>query len=100
MCLAIPGQVVALGAPDPLAPMGQVDFGGVVKDVCFAYLPDVQLGEYVLVHVGFAISRIDEQAAHETLATLASLEAYEEDAFDELEPSDPPGRPPRPEGPR
>jgi hydrogenase expression/formation protein HypC len=93
MCLAIPGQVVALGAPDPLAPMGQVDFGGVVKEVCFAYLPDVQLGEYVLVHVGFAISRIDEQAAHETLATLASLEA-----FDELEPADPPPEPP--EGPQ
>lgn len=73
--------------------MGQVDFGGVVKDVCFAYLPDVQLGEYVLVHVGFAISRIDEEAAHETLAALASLDAYEEEAFDDGEPSAPPSSP-------
>jgi hydrogenase expression/formation protein HypC len=78
MCLAIPGQVIALGTPDPLARMGKVDFGGVVKEVCFAYVPEVAVGDYVLVHVGFAISRIDRQAAETTWQTLAELEALEE----------------------
>lgn len=53
--------------------MAEVDFGGVRKDVCLQYLPDTTVGEYVIVHVGFAIQRLDEQSALETLATIARM---------------------------
>ncbi len=67
--------------------MGKVDFGGVRKEVCLVYLPDVEVGEYVIVHVGFAIQRIDEAAAQKTLATFAELGVLA-DAIDELRSSD------------
>ena len=63
MCLAVPGKVVEITGEGELR-MGKVDFSGVQRQACLAYVPEVQLGDYVLVHVGFAISRIDEQAAH------------------------------------
>jgi hydrogenase expression/formation protein HypC len=53
--------------------MGRIDFGGVVRQACLAYLPEAEPGDYVLVHVGFAISRIDEQAARETLEALRQI---------------------------
>jgi hydrogenase expression/formation protein HypC len=53
--------------------MARVDFGGVMRRVCLAYVPEAQVGDYVLVHVGFAISRVDEEAARETLAALEAL---------------------------
>ena len=63
MCLGVPGRVVEI-VPNAIGvPSGRVDFGGVVKEVCFAYTPDAQVGEYVVVHVGFAISKIDELEA-------------------------------------
>jgi hydrogenase expression/formation protein HypC len=73
MCLAIPGRVVSLAPDGDGLPMGKVDFGGVVKDVCFAYLPDVAVGEYALIHVGFALHRIDQQTARDTLALMEDL---------------------------
>jgi hydrogenase expression/formation protein HypC len=73
VCLAIPGRVTAVFDTDGLR-MGKVDFGGVVKDVCLAYLPDVATGAYVVVHAGFAISRLDEAAALATLRDFAALE--------------------------
>lgn len=83
MCLGIPGRVVEVFQRDEL-PMGKVDFGGVRKDVCLAYTPDVQPGEYVLVHVGFALSRIEESEAQETLRILREVaEAEEGDEPDE-----------------
>ncbi len=72
MCLAVPGKVVEITGEGELR-MGKVDFSGVQRQACLAYVPEVRLGDYVLVHVGFAISRIDEQQARETLATLAEL---------------------------
>jgi hydrogenase expression/formation protein HypC len=51
--------------------MGKVDFGGIVREVCLAYVPEAEVGDYVIVHVGFAISQLDEQEAHETLKLLA-----------------------------
>lgn len=73
MCLAVPGKVIEI-RPDALnMPMGRVSFGGITKEVCFAYTPEVQVGEYVLVHVGFALSRVDEEEAHKTLAILAEM---------------------------
>ena len=57
--------------------MGRVNFGGVVKEVCLAYLPDLAVGDYAIVHVGFAISRIDEASAQETLRTLEEIGSLE-----------------------
>ena len=71
MCLGIPGQVVAIHGDDPLMRMGKVDFGGVVREVSLAYVPEAEIGDYVIVHVGFAISRLDEQEAQETLQLMA-----------------------------
>lgn len=76
MCLAVPGRVESVHEDRGLR-MGRVNFGGVVKEVCLAYLPDLAVGDYVLVHVGFAISRIDETAARETLRTLEAIGAIE-----------------------
>ena len=72
MCLGIPGKVIEI-RDDAGLPMGKVDFGGVRKDACLAYIPEVQLGDYVIVHVGFAISRVDEEEALKTLEILATM---------------------------
>jgi hydrogenase expression/formation protein HypC len=72
MCLGIPGRITAMTDSDGLL-MGTVDFGGVRKDVCLAYVPDARLGEYVIVHVGFAIARVDQAEAERTLAVLRAM---------------------------
>ena len=72
MCLAVPGRVVEITGEGELR-MGRVDFSGVQRQACLAYTPEVEIGDYVLVHVGFAISRIDEQAAMETLEALEQI---------------------------
>jgi hydrogenase expression/formation protein HypC len=72
MCLAIPGRVVAIADVDDTL-MAEVEFGTVRKQVCLSYIPDVAVGEYVIVHVGFAIQRLDEQSALETLADFERL---------------------------
>ncbi|HUL78055.1 MAG TPA: HypC/HybG/HupF family hydrogenase formation chaperone [Vicinamibacteria bacterium] len=77
MCLAVPGKIVEIAGEGELR-MGKVDFSGVQRQACLAYVPEAQLGDYVLVHVGFAISRIDEEQAMETLATLREISALEE----------------------
>lgn len=72
MCLAVPGVVESI-RDEHGTRMGRVNFGGVVKDVCLAYLPDIAVGDYTIVHVGFAISKIDEASALATLATFKQL---------------------------
>jgi hydrogenase expression/formation protein HypC len=72
MCLAVPGRVVGIGERNGTR-MARVDFGGVVKDVCLAYLPDVGVGEYVIVHVGFALQRLDEESARSSLELFGQL---------------------------
>ena len=72
MCLAVPGRVVGVEERHDTV-MAEVDFGGVRKDVCLQYLPDVGVGDYVIVHVGFAIQRLDERSALETLAEFERL---------------------------
>jgi hydrogenase expression/formation protein HypC len=72
MCLGIPGKVIEI-RDDAGLPMGKVDFGGVRKEACLAYIPEIQLGDYVIVHVGFAISRVDEEEALKTLEILAEM---------------------------
>jgi hydrogenase assembly chaperone HypC/HupF len=73
MCLAVPGRVLSIADRDG-TPFADVDLGGVEREVCLAYLPDVEVGDYVIVHVGFAIQRLDEESARETLALLDELE--------------------------
>ena len=70
MCLAIPGQILSVAAGDPLMRTARVSFGGLVKEICLAYVPEAQVGDYVIVHVGFAISVLDETAALRTLEHL------------------------------
>ena len=72
MCLAVPGKIVSIEERDETR-MAKVDFGGVVKDVCLAYLPEIRVGDYTIVHVGFAIQKLDEASALETLAMFNSL---------------------------
>ncbi len=72
MCLGIPGKLVEIHEQDDL-PMGRVEFGGILKDVCLAYTPEARIGDYVLVHVGFAISRMDEVEAQETFKLLEEI---------------------------
>jgi len=80
MCLGVPGKVVSI-EENPLGiTMGKVSFGGIIKDVCLAYVPDVQVGDYVVVHVGFAISKIDEEQAKAVFELLEQIEEQEEDA--------------------
>jgi hydrogenase expression/formation protein HypC len=73
MCLAVPGQVASI-AGDDLMRVGRVDFGGVVKEINLAYTPEARIGDYVLVHVGFAISVIDEEEAGRIFDHLRALD--------------------------
>lgn len=78
MCLGIPGRILDI-RDDAGLPMGTVDFGGVRREVCLAYVADaVQPGDYVVVHVGFAISRVDEEEAQRTYEVLKEMSQLEE----------------------
>ena len=81
MCLAVPGRVISLEDRDDTR-MAEVDFGGVRKEVCLEYVPDVVVGEYVVVHVGFAIQRLDEESATATLDSFERLGILEEEFGD------------------
>lgn len=77
MCLAIPGKIVQL-LDTPGVRMAKVDFGGVAREACLEYLPEAVVGDYVLVHVGFAISKVDEEEAAKTFAILRELDQLAE----------------------
>lgn len=81
MCLAVPGKVVSLEDRDGTR-MAEVDFGGIRKDVCLQYIPDVAIDDYVIVHVGFAIQRLDEKSALETLENFENLGILHEEFGD------------------
>ena len=83
MCLGIPGKIVAIW-DEAGTRMSTVDFGGTTKTVCLAYLPDMEIGEYTIVHAGFAITRLDEASANDTLRLFAELGVLD----DELEGSE------------
>ena len=72
MCLGIPGQIISIYEQNGTR-MGTVDFNGIEKEVCLAYLPELAVGDYTIVHVGFAITQLDEQSARETLALFQGL---------------------------
>ena len=78
MCLAVPGKVEQIWE-EAGARMGKVNFGGIVKDVCLAYLPEVAVGDYTIVHVGFALSKIDEESAQATLQAFHDLGLLDEE---------------------
>jgi hydrogenase expression/formation protein HypC len=76
MCLGIPGKVVEIAREEVL--MGKVDFGGVLKRVCLEHVPHVRLGDYVVVHVGFALHTIDESEAQQVFAFLKEMDQLDE----------------------
>ena len=78
MCLAIPGKITSISGEDPLMRTGKVDFGGILKEVSLAYVPEAQIGDYVIVHVGFALSRVDEDEAHKVFEYLKEMEELAE----------------------
>lgn len=78
MCLGIPGKVTEIYEVEGIR-MGKVDFGGVSREVCLAYVPEVVIGDYTIVHVGFAITQLDEASAMETLALFEEMGALEEE---------------------
>ena len=83
MCLAIPGRIVDVSGDDPIMRLGRVDFGGIVKEINLAYVPEAGVGDYVLVHVGFALTVIDEAEAervYEQLNEIAGIEAAQKEA--------------------
>ena len=79
MCLAVPGKIVSIDESNPELKMAKVNFSGVSKDVCIQWLDDVNIGDYVLVHVGFALNKIDEKDAEETLRILREMGDIEEE---------------------
>jgi hydrogenase expression/formation protein HypC len=78
MCLGIPAKIVELYEINGLK-MAKVDFGGVIKEACMEYLPDVKLGDYAIIHVGFGLSILDEQEAMETMDLLKQIDALGEE---------------------
>lgn len=74
MCLAVPGQVLSIEGEDELTREGRVAFGGIVKRINLAYVPEAAVGDYVLVHAGFAIATIDAAEAERTLSYLAEID--------------------------
>ena len=73
MCLGIPGKIIEIYETNNVR-MGRIDFGGVVKEACLDFLPDIQVGDYTIVHVGFGISQLDEEEALKTLEMLRDLD--------------------------
>jgi hydrogenase expression/formation protein HypC len=78
MCLAIPGKITSLAGDEPLSRTGKVDFGGILKEVSLAYVPEAKVGNYVIVHVGFAISLIDESEANTVFEYLRKMDELAE----------------------
>ena len=74
MCLAIPGQILSISGTNPLMTMGKVSFGGIVKEINLAYVPEAVVGDYVIVHVGFAISTLDAEEAHQVFDYLQEMD--------------------------
>ena len=79
MCLAVPGKIIEIYQSNDLL-MGKVDFGGVTREACLAYVPEAKVGDYTIIHVGFALNLIDEKEALETLALLDEISRQEPEA--------------------
>lgn len=91
MCLAIPGKLLEIKGDDPLLRYGKVSFGGLVKEINLAYTPEAEIDDYVLVHVGFAISIIDEKEANKVFQYLEEIESANDSAVSAVDiENDPP----------
>lgn len=75
MCLAIPGRILSVSGDEPIMRVGRVDFGGIIKEINLAFVPEAGVGDYVVVHVGCALTKIDQEEAYRTLALLAEVES-------------------------
>ena len=78
MCLGVPGKVLSMETNSIGMTMGKVSFGGVAKEVCLAYVPEAQIGDYVIVHAGFALNKLDEEEAMEVFELLKQMGEIEE----------------------
>lgn len=78
MCLAIPGKVESITEPDSFLRMGRISFGNIIKEASLAYVPEARVGDYVIVHVGFALSRVDEEEAQKIFDYLKRMDALNE----------------------
>jgi len=74
MCLAIPGKIERITGDDPLTRVGKINFGGIVKEACLAYVPEANVGDYVIIHVGFALSKVDEAEAEKVFEYLKQMD--------------------------
>ncbi len=75
MCLGIPGKIISLSAGQDALSTGRIDFNGIVKEACLAYVPEAQVGDYVIIHAGFAISIVDAEEARQVFQYLEELDA-------------------------
>lgn len=96
MCLAIPGKVETISGDDPITRMGRINFGGVIKEASLAYVPEANVGDYVIVHAGFALSKVDEEEAQKVFGYLKQIGELDELAEGQFIAPDarPPERPP------
>ncbi len=78
MCLAVPGKLTSIDHADPENPTGEVDFSGIVKEVSLVFLPEAKVGDYVIVHVGFALSVLEESEARRVFEYLAEMDGLGE----------------------
>lgn len=78
MCLAVPGKILDINGDDPLTRTGRVSFGGIVKQINFAFTPEARIGDYVMVHVGFALSTVDEDEAMQVFDYLKKMDELAE----------------------
>ena len=78
MCLAIPGKIESITGDDLLSRMGRINFGGIVKEASLAYVPEAKVGNYVIVHAGFALSRVDEDEAQKVFEYLKQMEELDD----------------------
>jgi hydrogenase expression/formation protein HypC len=78
MCLAVPGRITSIVGDEPMTRMGKIDFGGILKEASLAYVPEATVGDYVIVHVGFAISRLDEAEAQKVFEYLREMDGLSE----------------------
>ena len=76
MCLGVPGKIIERYEVNGL-PMGKIDFGGVVREACLSYVPEAQIGDYTIIHVGFALNVISEEEAQETLSLLREIAEFD-----------------------
>lgn len=84
MCLGVPGKIIETYEAGGLR-MAKIDFGGVVREACLAYVPEAEVGDFTVIHVGFAISMLSESEAQETISLLAEMMDLEEEIGPELQ---------------